>query len=344
MRKYFLLFLLLCLACGATAKRYKDITVLQWNIWQEGTLIPGGFDAIVEELARLHPDFVTLSEVRNYHGTNFTRRLTDALKLRGHIYYSFYSDDTGLLSRYPITDSVVVFPVNRDHGSIHKLTTEVGGQEIAVYTGHLDYLDCAYYNVRLYDGSTWEETVAPQSVEEVLRMSDLSWRDDEVRVFLNEARHDIEAGRCVIFGGDFNEPSHLDWTAATAYLYDHHDMIVPWTVSTMMEKAGFRDGFRELFPDVLVHPGFTYPCFNPAADIHKLTWAPKADERERIDFIYYKGQNLQAKDVKLFGPDSSVARLKPIKDTPADPVILPLGVWPTDHKGLLMRFRLQVKQ
>ena len=28
------------------------ITVLQWNIWQEGTMVKGGYEAIVAEIAR----------------------------------------------------------------------------------------------------------------------------------------------------------------------------------------------------------------------------------------------------------------------------------------------------
>ena len=60
-----------------------------------------------------------------------------------------------------------------------------------VYTAHLDYLNDAYYNVRGYDGSTWKEVTPPATVEEQLRLNDLSWRDDAIKVFLNEARHDI---------------------------------------------------------------------------------------------------------------------------------------------------------
>lgn len=74
MKKLFLLlFLLPCLM--ACSQQEKEFTVLQWNIWQEGSVIPGGYDAIVNEIIRLHPDFVTLSEVRNYENTNFTARL-----------------------------------------------------------------------------------------------------------------------------------------------------------------------------------------------------------------------------------------------------------------------------
>lgn len=167
------------------------ITVLQWNIWQEGTMVKGGYEAIVAEIARLHPDFVTLSEVRNYHDTNFTDRLCKSLQEKGVQYYSFKSYDTGLLSRYPIEDSLVVFPLNCDHGTIHKLTATVESRKVNVYTAHLDYLNDAYNNVRGYDGSTWKEVTPPATVEELLRLNDLSWRDDAIKVFLNEARHGI---------------------------------------------------------------------------------------------------------------------------------------------------------
>ena len=68
MNKKTLLTWMLCLfaLCGCGQKE-KEFTVLQWNIWQEGTVIPGGYDAIVNEIVRLKPDFVTLSEVRNYN-------------------------------------------------------------------------------------------------------------------------------------------------------------------------------------------------------------------------------------------------------------------------------------
>ena len=107
---------------------------MQWNIWQEGTVVPGGYEAIVDEIVRLKPDFVTFSEVRNYHQTRFCDRIVASLKEHGQTYYSFYSDDSGLLSRYPITDSVTVFPLKDDHGSVYKMVTSFGGKEVAVYT------------------------------------------------------------------------------------------------------------------------------------------------------------------------------------------------------------------
>ena len=99
----------------------KDISMLQFNIWQEGTMVPQGYEAIVQEIARLQPDFVMLSEVRNYHDTRFCDRIVQSLQEKGLAYYSFYSYDSGLLSRYPITDSTTIFPIKNDHGTIYTI-------------------------------------------------------------------------------------------------------------------------------------------------------------------------------------------------------------------------------
>ena len=306
--------LLLFVSVFARSQKSNEFTVLQWNVWQEGTMVPGGYDAIVNEIVRLKPDFVTFSEVRNYNKTNFTARVCASLKEKGLSYYSFYSYDTGLLSKHPITDSLTVFPEKDDHGSIYRLTSSVNGHKVAVYTSHLDYLDCAYYNARGYDGSTWKEIPLPASVEEILKVNVASQRDDAIRLFITQAEKDLAAGYKVIIGGDFNEPSHRDW----------------------IEKNV--DSYRKIYPNPLTHPGFTYPSDNPAKTPEKITWAPKADERDRIDFIFYKGEGLDARKAVIFGPKGSIVRAQRVQETSKDKFLLPLDVWPTDHKGLLVTF------
>lgn len=319
----------------------KKFTVLQWNIWQEGTVVPGGYEAIVNEIVRLKPDFVTFSEVRNYHNTRFCDRIVASLKKKGETYYSFYSDDTGLLSRNPISDSTVVYPLNDDHGTVHRMLTDIHGHKIAVYTAHLDYLSDAYYNVRGYDGSTWKEIPKPESVAEVLAVNDASFRDDAIKCFIEAARKDVEDGVLVVLGGDFNEPSHLDWIRETKDLYDHNGMIIPWTVPLLLDNAGFVDAYRTKYPDVLDYPGFTFPADNPLIEVNRLTWAPKSDERDRIDYVfYYPDRRLKLKDAVIFGPKGSIVKSERIVETSKDRFIEPLGVWPTDHKGVLVTFEL----
>lgn len=342
MKRIGIFICLLAMLLVSCAKEKKEFTVLQWNIWQEGTMVEGGYEAIVNEIVRLQPDFVTFSEVRNYHNTNFTARLTASLKEKGLDYYSFYSYDSGLLSKYPITDSVTVYPEKDDHGSIYKMVSSIAGKRVAVYTAHLDYLNDAYYNVRGYDGSTWEEIPLPTSVEEVLKVNDASLRDDAIRLFIADAKKEQEQGSIVILGGDFNEPSHLDWTEETKDLYAHNGLVIPWTVTTLLDEAGYIDVYRSLYPNPVTHPGITFPDDNPDKAIEKLTWTPKSDERERIDYIFYAPyEGLKLKDAIIFGHEGSIAYSKRVPNETEDRFLLPLGVWPTDHKGLLATFEIE---
>lgn len=323
-------------ACGGGADRF---TVLQWNIWQEGSVVEGGYDAVVDELVRLRPDLVTLSEVRNYGGVDFTARLCASLAERGVVYHSLRTDDTGLLSRMPLLGSATVFPLENDHGSIHKVVTTAAGREVALYTAHLDWLDDAYYDVRGYDGSTWEPIPVPAGVGEVLARNALSQREPAVRAFIEDARRELAAGRAVFLGGDFNEPSHLDWTEATRTLRDHRGMVVPWPCTSMLEEAGFVDAYRERYPDPVTHPGFTFPVDNPAVEVGRLTWAPEADERDRIDYVFYApAGSVSLVDAVLFGPEGSIVCSRRVGSDSQDPFLPPLGLWPTDHKGVLVTF------
>ena len=66
-------------------------------------MVKGGFEAIADEVARLEPDIVLFSEVRNYHGKQFISRILQALGEHGKKYYGENSKlDVGILSKYKI--------------------------------------------------------------------------------------------------------------------------------------------------------------------------------------------------------------------------------------------------
>ncbi|MEG2276426.1 MAG: endonuclease/exonuclease/phosphatase family protein [Odoribacter sp.] len=333
------LSLLVCSLCACWEKR--DIRFLQLNIWQEGKMVDGGYEALVNEIARADADFVMLSEVRNYKDTRFCDRIVASLKEKGKTYYSFFSDDSGLLSKYPLLDSAMIFPLNGDHGSVHKLVADIDGREVAVYTAHLDYLNCAYYDVRGYDGNSWQPLDTPLTDRDsVLRKNVASQRDDAIRAFLADAAVERGKGRFVFIGGDFNEPSHRDWTEATKDSADHHGMVIPWTVTTLLEDDGFLDAYRTYFPNPVKNPGYTFPADTKSADIKKLLWAPNADERERIDYIFYaQAEGLALTRVFIYGPKGSIRSGLRMEEHTSDVFVEPCGLWPTDHKGLIAEFR-----
>ena len=53
MKKTSFIYLLLLIALGlSSCQQEKTFKVLQFNIWQEGAVVKGGFDAIADEIVR----------------------------------------------------------------------------------------------------------------------------------------------------------------------------------------------------------------------------------------------------------------------------------------------------
>ncbi|MBD0831292.1 endonuclease/exonuclease/phosphatase family protein [Aestuariibaculum sp. TT11] len=319
------------------------LKVLQFNIWQEGTVVENGFQGIVDEIIRTDADLIAFSEVRNYNGVDFSKHILEALKAKGHMYYAQPSEDTGLLSRYPIVEQTALYPVTNDHGSITKAIINILGVEVAFYSGHLDYLNCALYLPRGYDGSTWKKLDSIITDVDVIQKNNLeSMRDDAIDAFIADAEIEKQQGRLIIYGGDNNEPSHLDWIEANKNLYDHNGVVINWRNTKTLENKGFKDAYREIYPNPLTHPGFTYPANNPLVPLSKLAWSPEADDRDRIDFIfYYPDERLQLKDSKILGPIGDISRNERVLELTEDAIIEPLNIWPTDHKAVIAEFALK---
>ena len=118
--------------------------------------------------------------------------------------------------------------------------------------------------------------------------------------------------------GDFNEPSHLDWTEAAAKA-GRHPIKVAYPTSTEMAKAGFSDSYRKIYPDEMKNPGITW---SPAYKV-----GDPRTHHDRIDFVYFKGKGLEVKDVKILG--ESIEN--------ADIVVRP---YPSDHRALVASFKI----
>jgi hypothetical protein len=102
-------------------------------------------------------------------------------------------------------------------------------------------------------------------------------RGAEVAALVEAVRAASARGGAVLLAGDFNEPSHLDWTARAAAT-GRCALAVEWPASRALAAIGMRDAFRSLFPDEIERPGHT--------------WTPRPAPREvcdRIDRIYLAG-------------------------------------------------------
>lgn len=320
-----------------------EIKVLSLNVWQEGTRVENGFDFIVERIAQLEPDLVAFSEVRNYNDSDFIGRLVAALRERGLVYYGEKSFSTGIISKYPIVQQEVLSAWDRnDRGSATKALVEVKGRAVAFYSLHLDWRHYAVYLPRAYGSTSWKKVAAPVTdIEEILKDSRESYRDEIMEAVIADANRERLQGRGILICGDFNEASHLDWQADTAQLRDHNGVVINWDLSTMLHDSGYKDSYRVIHPNPVTHPGFTFPANNPAVPVSSLACAPEVDERDRIDFIYYSPEEmLRAVDSRVVAPAGDILRNERVPNDSEDPFIVPLGGWPTDHKGVLSTFKL----
>ena len=344
----YVILLSVCLSawCSVVAHAKSDtLKILQLNIWQEGTMVEGGFDAIVNEIRHLEADVVLLSEVRNYGNVPFVPRLVKSLAETGVKYYGEYSPlDVAILSKYPILkqEDVRAMDKRKGSGSLLRALLQINDRKVAVYSAHLDYKNYACYLPRGYDGATWKKMDKPiTDPNVVLQANRIANREEVIGLFIQRAQDDLEHHCAVFLGGDFNEPSHLDWQEDTRYLWDHHGAVINWDCSSMLYKAGYKDVYRELYPNPVTHPGFTFPSGNDRISADKLTWAPEADERDRIDFIYYAGTHVRPLTAVIVGPSCSIVYSKQVEENSSDIFLRPLDVWPSDHKGVLATFVLR---
>jgi hypothetical protein len=136
--------------------------------------------------------------------------------------------------------------------------------------------------------------------------------------------------------GDFNEPSHLDWTGryskegADRWSRNPTDqplrMLMRWQGSQMMEELKFVDSYREVHRDEVQKPGNTWTPEYPDGTVGRRPFGDQI--HDRIDRIYFRGP-FQVSDASVFGEDSAFS----------DKVFS--GTWPSDHRAVVCVVELE---
>lgn len=330
------------------------LKLMQFNVWQEGTQVTNGFDKMIDVMLASDADLVALSEVRNYQGKDFHERILAALKVKApeRKYYGEYAGgDVGLISRFPIEAKAGMFDgTANDTGSIKAWRMTLPGElKATICSAHLDYRGYGLYLVRGYEGGyphfkmrDADQDGVPDrvtDVEEIMAYNRRSQRNKSIADFLAFAQQEEAAGRVVILAGDFNEGSHLDWTERAKHSFGHYGVALPWDNSIALQRHGFLDAYRVVHPDEIEYPGFTWPAI---ADGKETTsWALKADERDRIDFIYYGTRVIpafRATQAWLVGPKACFIGNEKVPNPGRDPYVGDALPWPSDHAGVLVEF------
>jgi len=128
-----------------------------------------------------------------------------------------------------------------------------------------------------------------------------------------------DTGLPVFVTGDFNEPSHLDWTQRAAE-QGTHPLKVAYPTTSRVTEEGLIDTYRTRFPDEIAQPGFTWTPLTQANDTQ--------DHHDRIDFVFADKRFCSVDNCQVVGEDQQSA----------DVVIAP---WPSDHRAVLATIKLE---
>jgi exonuclease III len=133
---------------------------------------------------------------------------------------------------------------------------------------------------------------------------------------LAEVRAVRDQGTPIFVTGDFNEPSHLDWTADVERA-KRCPAVVAWPSTLAVVEAGFVDTYRAVYPDPVARQGLTWTPTTRPDD-------PK-DRHDRIDFVFASGAKVRS------------ARIIGEAEPAADVVVTP---YPSDHRSVVAEVEL----
>ncbi|MGW4767369.1 endonuclease/exonuclease/phosphatase family protein [Nocardia sp. NPDC004278] len=325
---------------AAAAPAAREIRVLALNTWHSGSKIASGIQLIADLVISTQASIVLLSEA-----TEATTAVAAELARRGREFNAVPSHDTGILSVFPVQHSA-------DLQWMVKARLDIDGKRLTVYSAHLEYRWYASNLPRGYGPGApapgefaeyeWNKlpggpVTDPAAIQ---RINTASGRPAVISNFLADAKAEIAVGASVIIGGDLNEPSLLDWTSATANSFDHNGVVSAWETTRRLHQAGFIDAYRSMYPDPATHPGLTWPSDNVDVDVSELAWAPEADERDRVDYIFARGAALRLSGVGIIGPRASIVRGTRLPESTQDNFLASPAQWGSDHKGILATYQL----
>lgn len=284
-----------------------SLQVMSYNIWVGGEAGGQPLEQTAEVIRRAGADVIGLQETNGYQKAgkrpNHTQRLAESLGF----HYAEQASGCGILSRYPI---VTQTPLR--HGVEIELPS---GKQIWMFNVHFAH---APYQPYQLVGIPYANGGFLDTAEEAVQAA-VAARGHQVAALLSEMEPLLQAGASVFLTGDFNEPSHLDWTPAAV---DAGDCPLPvvWPTTRAVTDAGLKDSYRTSHPDEVTSRGLTWTPTTKEED-------PK-DRHDRIDFLFFSGNGVEVQNSSVVGE----------KKERADIVVSP---YPSDHRAVLSRFRME---
>lgn len=280
------------------------LRLMTFNAWETAGRVNDGYAKVLSAIADSDADIVGMQE----SGGSLATRL--ALDMGWFAYQG--PGSVALLSRFPISE---LFPMTSEDGGLGARIRVNSSpvQDLIVYVCHLTAFPYGPYSACL-EG---------RPVSQVLNDETQSKRTQQVTSILHQMGPFIaDADSIPVFLlGDFNTPSHLDWTPAAAAL--HCGYSIEWPVTQRVAAAGLVDSYRERHPDPVADPGNTWsPIFETFTHPDG-----KPEPLDRIDMVHRAGAGVTTLSSEVF-------LVHPIRQFPDHQD----NAWPSDHAAVLSTF------
>jgi hypothetical protein len=270
-----------------------SLRVMEFNVEYGGTVVdfsgvPAAIEAAGADVVAIEEGYANMPAIAESVG------------------WPYYDNRSQVMSRFPIL---------RPPGDRPYVLVEVApGRVIALANVHLP--STSYGPTQVRKGATAEEL---EATEEHKRLP-------VIEPVLQDLQELVVQGVPVFLAGDFNAPSHLDWTEEAVGSREQIAFPVDWPVSEAVEEAGLVDSYRAANPDPVADPGLTWPAERPV----KTSYDPYANgaPADRIDFVYSDGP-------------ATVTASELVGEEGGPGVDVPVSPWPTDHRAVVSTFDVE---
>lgn len=301
------------------------LRVLAWNVLHGANDVTDGPEKALAVIKESRADVVLMQESYDINGDRPKLGAWLAEQL-GWNQWQGDSPHLCILTPYDIAETFAHEPW---HGVGARLIDESGRQFIA-WSIWLDYRAFITYALRENPDMSDADLIALESVGS-------SRLPEATRIVARlKALGQLESPIPVLVGGDWNTPSHLDWTLDTSRVYKRRRNL-PLPVSLAMKDAGFIDTYRVVEPNPVQSPGITWsPMFRMSGGTEQGF--------ERIDRIYLKDPVIAetAGDAPIEGGQKMT--LQPLAGTvyplvwESDEIPVLERSFPSDHGAVLIEF------
>ena len=278
--------------------------VMAWNILHGGNDIENGPESVGKIINEINPDIILMIEtygsgpyIAKYSNLNFHLVASKETPLNDKSVnlsiYSKYAFGKRIDTKFPFYLGGIEIPIN--------------GKTIRFFTNWFHYLP--WDNEPEKMGKTVEQLLEWEQTESRHKMI------QKVLPYLKKFAAETDSIP-MIFGGDMNSLSHLDWTKKTKKM--HNNLIVPWKATKILDDLGLIDSYRKENPNPKTHPG--------------ITWDKKGrNDSHRIDYIFYKGKSIKSIKSKSYNAYFNEPLTLNNKEI----------IYPSDHGIVVTTFKLR---